>query len=96
MDDSSLKHRSRLKRAAQHGNLVRRQGPGWKLFERAQGDAVGLAQGPANQQSIGTSFRPRGKRFVEASLYCKVRAMGKKRRLQEDSKWLDFSILRRP
>jgi len=54
MEDSSFRIRgSRLQGAAQLGNLLGWQGPGRKLFERAQGDAVGLAEGAIDGTGFG-------------------------------------------
>jgi len=53
MDGSFPKRWSRLKRTSQDGDLARGQGPGGKLFERAEGDAVGLAQGAVDGAGFG-------------------------------------------
>ena len=38
---------------AQHGNLLWRKGPGWKIFEWAEGDVVGLAEGAVEGAGFG-------------------------------------------
>jgi hypothetical protein len=53
IQNSFLKRRSALKGVAQHGNPLPWQGPGRNLFERAQGDAVGLAQGADDGVGFG-------------------------------------------
>jgi hypothetical protein len=53
MEDSFRKGRPGLQSAAQDRDLVRGQGPGRKLFEGAEGDAVGLAQGAVDGAGFG-------------------------------------------
>jgi hypothetical protein len=53
MTDSFLKWCAGLQTPAQLRNLLRIQCPGGKLFERAKGDAVGLAQGAIDGASFG-------------------------------------------
>jgi hypothetical protein len=53
MGDSFLKRRPRLQSAAQQGYLLGIQAPRWKLFERAQANAVGLAQGAIDGAGFG-------------------------------------------
>jgi len=53
MTDSFLKWCAGLQTPAQLRNLLRIQCPRGKLFERATGDAVGLAQGAIDGASFG-------------------------------------------
>jgi hypothetical protein len=53
MGDSFLERRPRLQSAAQHGYLLGIQAPGRELFERAQANAVGLAQGSIDGAGFG-------------------------------------------
>jgi hypothetical protein len=53
MRDSFWQGGSRLQGAAEGGNLLGRQGPGRKLFERTEGDAVGFAQGAIDGAGFG-------------------------------------------
>ena len=50
---SFLKRRPHLQRPAQHRDLLRTQTPRRKLFERAEGNAIGLAQGTVNRTGFG-------------------------------------------
>ena len=42
-----------MKRATKGRKLLGIQRPRWKLFQRAQADAIGLAQGPIDGTSFG-------------------------------------------
>jgi hypothetical protein len=53
MDDSFLKRGSRLQRPAQQRYLLGTQAPRRELFERAQANAVGLAQGAIDGAGFG-------------------------------------------
>jgi hypothetical protein len=53
MDDSFLKRRSRLQSPAQQRYLLGTQAPRGKLFERAEANAVGLAQGAIDGAGFG-------------------------------------------
>jgi hypothetical protein len=53
MLDSFLKGWSGQQGPAQLRNLLRAEGPGWQLFEGAEGDAVGLAQGAVDGAGFG-------------------------------------------
>jgi hypothetical protein len=54
MEDSSFRKRgSGLESTAQLGNLLGRQGPGRKLFERTEGDAIGLSEGAIDGTGFG-------------------------------------------
>jgi len=50
---SFLKRRPHLQRPAQHRDLLGTQTPRRKLFERAEGNAIGLAQGTVNRTGFG-------------------------------------------
>ncbi|MBZ5672283.1 MAG: hypothetical protein LAO04_21500 [Acidobacteriia bacterium] len=53
MMGSFLKRRPHLQRPAQHRDLLGTQAPRRKLFERAEANAIGLAQGTVDRTGFG-------------------------------------------
>jgi hypothetical protein len=53
MGDSFVKRCPRLQASAQLGDLLGAKGPRWKLFKRAEGYPVGLAQGTIDGAGFG-------------------------------------------
>ena len=50
--DSFSQRFAGLKRPAEIQDLFGRQGPGWQLLDRAQGNAVGLTKGPVDRSGL--------------------------------------------
>ena len=51
--DSFVKRWPGLQAPAQLGHLLRPQGPGWKLLDGAESDAVGFAEGAVDSTGFG-------------------------------------------